>query len=514
MPLSLKFAFTSELIACYQLFLSTGFAEAGRRSGRHNVRMARRRVLITPPAPHARTAVETAFSAARAELKVPTEFPPEVLTAATDAAADHPVPPDDLTDVPFFTLDPKGSTDLDQAMHLARRNGGYRLRYAIAAVPVFVAPGGPIDVEARHRGQTLYSPDVRTPLHPEVLSENAASLLPGQKRPAFVWDMALDDTGQATAVDLRLARIRSVAQLDYESAEPRIEVSAPDEPLALLKEIGELRQQQETQRGGASLPMPEQEVALVDGRYRLHFRPPAPIEDWNAQISLLTGMAAAQIMLTAKVGILRTMPAATPEALTRFRHQATALDAHWAHDVAYGDFLRSLDRDNPRHLALIHEAVALFRGAGYTPFDGDVPDQTVHAAVAAAYAHVTAPLRRLVDRFGLAVCEAVQRTGEAPEWARAALPDLPAAMTASDRLAGDLERACTDIVEAAVLSQRGDETFDGVVVDLRHGDEPIVQLSDPAVLAPADGHAGLGDQVKTRVAEADIATRHVRLTIL
>ena len=28
-------------------------------------------------------------------------------------------------------------------------------------------------------------------------------------------------------------------------------------------------------------------------------------------------------------------------------------------------------------------------------------------SVAAAYAHVTAPLRRLVDRFGLAICEAI-----------------------------------------------------------------------------------------------------------
>ena len=40
------------------------------------------------------------------------------------------------------------------------------------------------------------------------------------------------------------------------------------------------------------------------------FRAPLPVEDWNAQISLLTGMAAAGMMLEAGVGILRTLPPA------------------------------------------------------------------------------------------------------------------------------------------------------------------------------------------------------------
>ena len=77
---------------------------------------------------------------------------------------------------------------------------------------------------------------------------------------------------------------------------------------------------------------------------------------------------------------------------------------------------------DPKHLALIHEATSLFRGAGYTPFDGTVPEEPEHAAVAYPYAHVTAPLRRLVDRFGLAICEALSAGAEVPGWAREALP--------------------------------------------------------------------------------------------
>ena len=100
----------------------------------------------------------------------------------------RPCPAYDVTELPFLTIDPPGSMDLDQAMHLERRGAGFRVRYAIADVAAFVRPGGAIDAEAHRRVETLYSPDTRTPLHPPVLSEGAASLLPGQVRPAAAVD--------------------------------------------------------------------------------------------------------------------------------------------------------------------------------------------------------------------------------------------------------------------------------------------------------------------------------------
>src|ERR1700710_2789087 len=90
-----------------------------------------------------------AFAEIRTTLKIPSAFPAEVEDAAREAAAHPQLPSVDLTDVPFFTIDPPGSTDLDQAMHLERSGKGYRVRYAIADLPAFVAAGGPIDAEAR-----------------------------------------------------------------------------------------------------------------------------------------------------------------------------------------------------------------------------------------------------------------------------------------------------------------------------------------------------------------------------
>lgn len=455
------------------------------------------------------------FAAIREHLGVAPDFPAEVLREAQRSAEQAPAPGADLTDVPFWTLDPVGSMDLDQAMFLARDGHGYRVRYAIADVPAFVPPGGAVDVEARRRGQTLYLPDGRVPLHPPVLSEGAASLLPGMVRPAFVWDVRLGPAAGVTSTRVTRAVVRSVARRDYLEVQGNVDAGRPDEQVTLLAEIGTKRLVLEQERGGASLPMPEQQVVHDGaGAYRLEYRPPLAAEDWNAQISLLTGMAAAQLMLEGGVGVLRTMPAPAREAVRRFRRQAAAMGVAWADGQRYGAFLRALDRDNPRHLALIHEATSLFRGAGYTPFDGALPEHREHAAVAAPYAHVTAPLRRLVDRFGLVVCAALSAGEPVPDWARAALPELPALMAEGDRRAGAVERACTDAVEAAVLQALVGRDFPATVVDRTNRHQPIVQLVEPAVLGPADGAAEPGDQVRVLVRGADVAAGRVDLAIL
>src|SRR5689334_2234754 len=250
--------------------------------------------LAVPPAA---TSLTARFAAIRAELGVPESFPPEVLAAASEAAArpGGAGAVDDLTEVEFVTVDPAGATDLDQAMHLARQGEGFVVDYAIADVPAFVEPGGPVADEALRRGQTVYSPDVRTPLHPPVISEDAASLLPDQVRRAFVWRFVLDARGAVDDVDLVRATVRSRRQLDYATVQAAADGNAQDRDVAelatLLKEIGERRLALERERGGANLPRPDQEVVADGDGFRLELRPPLAAEDWNAQLSLMTGMA-------------------------------------------------------------------------------------------------------------------------------------------------------------------------------------------------------------------------------
>jgi exoribonuclease R len=480
--------------------------------------MPRPRVVLRPT--DAATSREVAralrerFAAVRAELDLDGPYPAAALAEAERVAARPPTARVDETHLPFFTLDPPGSMDLDQAMHLERDGDGHRIRYAIADVPGFVRLGGELDRVTRRRGQTVYCPDERVPLHPPVLSEGAASLLPGQVRPAYVWDLRLDGDGSLDSAEVHRALVRSRERLDYAAVQARVDSGDADERLVLLREVGRRRVARERARGGASLPMPEQQVTQTpDGSFSLEFRPPVPAEEWNAQVSLLTGMAGAAMMLDAGVGVLRTLPAPDAGSVARFRRAARGLGVEWPDGMRYGDLVRGLDRTDPQHLALIHEATTLFRGAGYTAFDGEPPEDRGHAAVAAPYCHVTAPLRRLVDRFGLLVCAATCRAEEVPGAVRAALPLLPALMRDADRTARTAERACADAAEAAVLTGREGERFGAVVVD--HTENGIeVRLVDLPVLARVAGdRVPLGTTTELRLERADVRSGEVVFTL-
>jgi exoribonuclease R len=455
----------------------------------------------------------TAIAAIRADLDVPDAFPAAVELEAQRVVETNPLPTLDLSDVPFITIDPEGSTDLDQAVQIERLGQGFLVRYAIADVPAFVEPLGQIDTEARRRGQTYYAPDGRIPLHPTILSENAASLLPNEVRGAFVWQFSLDADGAVLSTTLSRARIRSIRQLSYVEAQREIDEGAPKSgaaaaTLMLLAEIGPARRVLERLRGGASLSRPEQIVFSSEGQYTLERRSSLPVEEWNAQISLLTGMEAARIMVAGRIGILRTMPAPDAETVERFRLRTRALGHPWPESMPYGEYLASLDTADPLQLAITHAAGSLFRGAGYTAFDGELPEQLIQAAVAAPYAHTTAPLRRLVDRFTLVVCEALC-VGEAPpSWARDALASLPAIMAASDSRASQLDKRSVAAVEAALLSGRVGEIFDATVISAKQ-QRGVVQLVDPAVDAECSGELTPGERVRVRLVEADIASGRV-----
>lgn len=461
--------------------------------------------------------LEQAFAQIREEHEVRQEFPAEALAELETSLATPELPERDETAVELITIDPSGSMDLDQAMHIERTGEGYRVRYAIADVPAFMTEGGALDAEVRLRGQTIYCPDERVPLHPPAMSEGAASLLPDEVRPAYLWDIRLKADGQRDTAEVYRAMVRSRRRYDYEEVQRLVDSGEAEETLMLLKEVGELRIAREAARGGASLPMPQQEVQVGEGcDYDLRLRPLLPSEDWNAQISLLTGIVAARIMLDGGIGILRTMPAPEEQAVARFRREARALGTEWPKDMNYGEFLRTLDKTDPSHLAIVHAATSLFRGAGYRVFDGELPPEheQIQSAIAAPYAHVTAPLRRLVDRFSLAVCEALTAGQEVPAWAREALPTLPEIMGDSDRRANGVDRECVAAVEAAVLADRVGETFEAVVVDGLPRGDVIVQLFDPPVSEVAKGSAELGSTVTVRVEKADVLERDIELRIV
>ncbi|KNB52875.1 RNB domain-containing ribonuclease [Streptomyces caatingaensis] len=467
-----------------------------------------------------------ALRALRERTGAPAAFPPAAQAEAERAARRRPrLPPHDATWLPLFTLDPPGARELERALHLARRpGGGYRVHCAVADVAAFVSPGGALDAETHRRAVAVPYPDARVPLHPRVLGEDAASLLPDHDRPALLWELDLASDGTVVRAGLRRALVRSHARLDPAGVQRALDTGTAEEPLVLLRETGLLLRELERARGGISLPVPVQEVVRRGDRYLPEYRTPPPAEEWGDRIAVLTQTTAAGLMLAAGTGVLRTLPA-LPAAgpLATLRRTARALGVTWPDTMPYPVMLRALTPAHPQHAAFLQRCAGLLRRAHYTVFDRErparlpAPADPVHAAVAAPYAHCTAPLRRLADRYALELCLAAASGRDAPEWVRSALAGLPGEMAAGAARAAEAERACAALVDAALLRDRVGEIFDAHVVDVLPGRPTAgtVHLRDPAVRGPVEGDpAGpplpLGHRLRVRLAEADPGRADVR----
>jgi exoribonuclease R len=459
-------------------------------------------------------AASSDFGHLRDEFELPETFSSEVLAEAEATAIDQADPPGyraDFTDLPLVTIDPPGSKDLDQAMFIERVADGYRVHYAIADLAAFIRPGSALDREARRRGQTIYLPDGNIPLHPPVLSEGAASLLPGEMRPAALWTIDLDQRGeQRTPARVCRAQVRSVKQFDYDTVRSDLAAGSLHPSIAALPEVGRLRRELAVSRGAVELQLPEQQIrAEPTGGWILTRRPRNEIDSWNAEISLLTGMAAAQIMLSAGIGVLRTVPTPEPEAVEWLRRSARALGIDWPESKSVAELLTILDPHQPESLAFYTDTTRLLRGAGYTAFDGVLPDSVGHAGIGGPYAHVTAPIRRLVDRFATEVCLAVSAGQPVPDWLRAALTEAPELMSASDSVAAKVEHACLDQVEAWTLAERIGSVFEAVVLRAEESKAEIM-IENPPVMAKCVGvRLPEGGRIRARLTEVDTAKRWV-----
>ena len=99
-------------------------------------------------------------------------------------------------DVPVYSIDPEGCTDIDDAFSIQPLYGepGYKISVYIANVFVWIETLGLWDYIA-NRVSTIYLPDKKRTMLPTILSENLCSLLKHQSRFAFCMDVFVDVNG-------------------------------------------------------------------------------------------------------------------------------------------------------------------------------------------------------------------------------------------------------------------------------------------------------------------------------
>jgi exoribonuclease R len=445
------------------------------------------------------------LAAIREQFQLPAGFPPEVEAAAEEAAKrplnDHV----DRTSIPFVTLDPLSSTDLDQAFAIDQAGADLIFLYAIADVGFFVRDGDPVDTEAWTRGETIYLPDGKVSQYPPVLSEGAASLLPDGDRPAMLFSVRVDPAGKASLDGVERALIRSRAKLGYATVKPD---QLPDGFTELSRRI----RAAETARGAALVDPPQQEVVRRDdGSFDLAFRPMSEIEQCNAAMSLAANLAIADALYAHQTGLFRIMPEPGRRATSRLRHSAVAFGIDWPSNMSLEQRERTLDPNVPAEAAFMLAIRRAGQGASYAPFvAGEKP---WHSAMAATYVHATAPLRRLADRYVCEAALAVANGRAVPDSVSAAFAKLSLVMNRADAKASQVDSAVVELAEAVALEGRVGEDFEGRVTDLDDRGARV-QLCDPAVITrvPENG-LKIGDRVELRLIEDDPVKRLARFAL-
>ncbi|PLX73326.1 MAG: ribonuclease R [Desulfuromonas sp.] len=213
--------------------------------------------------------------AAACRFSIPIHFPPEILAAA-EAVPDRVSTEEleqraDLRAAPFITIDGEDARDFDDAVHVRRKEGGFRLYVAIADVSHYVPPGSLIDSEAFRRGTSVYFPGYCIPMLPEQLSNEICSLRPDVDRLVLVAEMVFDVSGHRTASKFYPAVINSQARMTYNSVQGYLDDEAhnddddvPDHlaQLPVMSELAQILEMRRHERGSLELDIPEPEVML------------------------------------------------------------------------------------------------------------------------------------------------------------------------------------------------------------------------------------------------------------
>ena len=375
------------------------------------------------------------------------------------AAAARGCPTSTAPTSPFVTIDPRvgDATSTRRCTSSATATATSSTTRSPTS-PRSSRPGDPVDVEAHRRGETLYGADSKIPLHPTVISEGAASLLPDQVRPALLWTIQVDDDRRGHRRRRSSGRgCGPRAKLDYDGVAAAIDDGSADR-VADAAQGG-----RRAAAGPRGRPRRGVAAAARAGGRRSTATTGAwssgallPVEQWNAQISLLTGMAAASLMVYARVG-----PAPHPAAAGPARRPAAAPHRPRAgHRLAGRDALPRLHpvprpeqaRPTPRWS---WRAPGCCAAAGTSPSTASCPSRPQHSALASEYAHVTAPLRRLGDRYAGEVCLALCAGTTCRAGCSTGCPSCPSTMQRSGQRAHRYERAVLDLVEAGVLRAAG-----------------------------------------------------------
>ncbi|MFL6194883.1 MAG: ribonuclease R [Thermoanaerobaculia bacterium] len=419
---------------------------------------------------------------------IPEEFPEEVLRDAAAFPAD-PRPEDwagreDLRDRVVVTIDGESARDFDDAVSIERLPGGdFRLGVHIADVSHYVKEGDALDLEAYHRGTSVYYPERAIPMLPEGLSNGLCSLRPHVPRLTTSVFLDIDRRGRVRARRFAETVIRSSRRLTYNEVrrileEPREEDAAEyGDVLPALREMGELMKilnQARSARGSIDFDLPEGDVVLnTDGEMVGVFPEERNVAHRLIEEFMIAANEAVAFELVSHdvPALFRVHSAPSPERLEELKELLATFGL---------DLKGDLDELPPGALQAITRAV---HGRPEEHFVSSVVLRTLqraiydprclgHYALASEYyCHFTSPIRRYPDLIVHRQLKALLhgRAEEQSKRTRMAerLPVMGEHTSKTERRAEQSERDLLQWKKVRFLAGRAGETFKGRITGVQ-----------------------------------------------
>ena len=505
--------------------LVTAAVLPARRYGPPRVKIVER--LGSPDAPGAISLISIA------QFEIPHVFPDAALA---EAAAARPVDATgraDLRGLDLVTIDGSDARDFDDAVWAEpdpdpRNPGGWHLVVAIADVAHYVAPGSPLDREARERGNSVYFPDRVVPMLPEALSNGLCSLKQNEDRACLAARLWIDRDGQKLRHVFERAIMRSSARLTYEQVESARDdarkLPIPKARLDALYGAFAVLDRARAARGALALDLVEYRVVLDAKGVPVGVEPRQRLDSHKLieEFMILANVAAAEeLEARRRPSLYRVHDRPDPERLDALRLALTDIDIPGL-GLAKGQVIRP---------ELFNRVLAKVAGRPEAAVVNDLvlraqaqavysPDNIGHFGLALQrYAHFTSPIRRYADLL-------VHRALLGESMSHDALEAIGKHVSTTERRATAAERAALERYRARLLGGRIGEAFAARVSGVQRfglfltlpdtgadGLLPIGDLPpdfyrfDQRRMRLSGRHSrrnfGLGDALSVRLAEAD-----------
>ena len=177
----------------------------------------------------------------------------------------------DLTKLPIITIDGADAKDLDDAVYVEKlENGNYKLIVAIADVSHYVKKDTVLDLEARHRGNSVYLVDRVLPMFPKEISNGICSLNEKEEKLTFSCEMEIDLKGDVVNYEVYKSVIKSVHRMTYKDVNAILDGDKDlineyldiYEMLKQMLELSKILRAKKFTRGSIDFELPELKVVL------------------------------------------------------------------------------------------------------------------------------------------------------------------------------------------------------------------------------------------------------------